>query len=81
MGIRKLLVPNGDIAQMFEQTIDDHVMPLVNGGIQMTSNLELKVSKPIIYRNTPDLIYALKMYLTGDSGADSIVIERNAGGE
>ena len=47
----------------------------------MESNLELNVVKPEAYRNTPDLIYALKMYLTGDSGADSIVIERNAGGE
>ena len=81
VAIKKLLVPNGDIAQLFEQTIDDHVMPLIAQNIQMVSNLELNVVKPEAYRNTPDLIYALKMYLTGDSGADSIVIERNAGGE
>lgn len=81
VAIKKLLVPNGAIAQSFEQTIDDHVMPLIAQNVQMVSNLELNVDKPEPYRNTPDLIYALKMYLTGDSGADSIVIERNAGGE
>ena len=81
VAIKKLLVPNGTIAQLFEQTIDDHVMPLIGQNIQMASNLELNVDKPEPYRKTPDLIYALKMYLTGDSGADSIVIERNAGGE
>lgn len=81
VSIKKLLVPNGVIAQSFEQTIDDHVMPLIRSNVQMESNLELNVVKPEAYRNTPDLIYALKMYLTGDSGADSIVIERNAGGE
>lgn len=81
VAIKKLLVPNGAIAQLFEQTIDDHVMPLIAQNIQMVSNLELNVDKPEPYRKTPDLIYALKMYLTGDSGADSIVIERNAGGE
>lgn len=81
VGIKKLLVPNGAIAQSFEQTIDDHVMPLIAQNVQMVSNLELNVNKPESYRKTPDLIYALKMYLTGDSGADSIVIERNSGGE
>lgn len=79
--IKKMLVPNGSISQTFDQTIDDHVMPLVAERVQMASNIELNVVKPSNYRNTPDLIYALKMYLTGDSGADSIIIERNAGGE
>ena len=81
VAIKKLLAPNGSIAQSFEQTIIDHVMPLIGHNIQMASNLELNVNKPEYYRNTPDLIYALQMYLTGDSGADSIVIERNSGEE
>lgn len=81
VAIKKLLAPNGSIAQLFEQTIIDHVMPLIGLNIQMASNLELNVDKPEYYRNTPDLIYALQMYLTGDSGADSIVIERNTGEE
>ena len=35
-------------------------------------NLQIKRSK--IFRNIPDLLYALRMYLTGDSGANTIVI-------
>ena len=36
--------------------------------------ISLQIEKPEILRNTPDLLYALRMYLTGDSGANTIVI-------
>jgi len=33
-----------------------------------------KIKKPEAFSNTPDLLYALRMYLTGDSGANTVVI-------
>ena len=38
------------------------------------SRISLQIEKPEMFRNTPDLLYALRMYLTGDSGADTIDI-------
>ena len=38
------------------------------------SRISLQIEKPEMFRKTPDLLYALRMYLTGDSGANTIVI-------
>ena len=68
----------------FEQLIDDHVIPLLEKGVvAIDSKLELTLgaNKPREYMNTPDLIYALKSYLSGDSGANTIIVARNNGGE
>lgn len=41
---------------------------------RVVARVELAVNKPAAYRCTPDLLYALKLYLSGDDGADQITI-------
>ena len=36
--------------------------------------LDVKEVKPVALSNVPDLLFALKMYLTGDSGANKISV-------
>lgn len=38
------------------------------------ARVKLAVDKPDAYNRTPDLLYALKLYLSGDDGADKITI-------
>ena len=42
--------------------------------IELYSRIALQLDKPEAFTNTPDLLYALKMYLTCDSGANTIQI-------
>lgn len=41
---------------------------------RIVSRVKLAINKPEIYHRTPDLLYALKLYLSGDDGADQITI-------
>ncbi|KJG23056.1 hypothetical protein UB37_07380 [Photobacterium iliopiscarium] len=41
---------------------------------QVSSRVKLAVDKPTGYENTPDILYALKLYLTGEDGASQISI-------
>lgn len=47
---------------------------VISKNIELKSRISLQIDKPEIFRKTPDLLYALRMYLTGDSGANTIVI-------
>ncbi|WP_179991529.1 DUF2357 domain-containing protein [Acinetobacter sp. YH16058] len=40
----------------------------------VVARVKLNVNKPDGYHRTPDLLYALKLYLSGDDGADQITI-------
>ena len=41
---------------------------------RVIARVKLAVNKPDAYHRTPDLLYALKLYLSGDDGADQITI-------
>jgi hypothetical protein len=41
---------------------------------KVVARVKLTVDKPAGYHRTPDLLYALKLYLSGDDGADQIMI-------
>lgn len=41
---------------------------------RVVARVKLAVNKPDSYYRTPDLLYALKLYLSGDDGADQITI-------
>ena len=47
---------------------------VISNNIELKSRISLQIDKPEIFRKTPDLLYALRMYLTGESGANTIVI-------
>ena len=45
---------------------------VINRDIELKSRISLQIEKPGIFPNTPDLLYASRMYLTGDSGANTV---------
>jgi len=55
--------------------LDNITKILVEENITLKSRISLQVNKPVTLNKTPDLLYALRMYLTGDSGANSICID------
>ena len=46
---------------------------VVQSNVQLLSRIKLSIQKPTGDR-TPDLLYALRLYLTGDDGANAIHI-------
>ena len=74
--IRRMTRPGSPGALRFVSIIGDRVMPLFqkHRGLRLDSRIRLDVVKPEMYRNSPDLLYALKLYLTGDDGANAIIV-------
>lgn len=69
--IKYLLSPDRDITKELIEVIDD----IIAEGIQLKSRISLNINKPEIFHKTPDLLYSLKMYLTGDTVANTIKVK------
>lgn len=69
-----ILAPEKELTKRFITLLDDISKMVIDNEIELKSRISLQIEKPEISRNTPDLLYALRMYLTGDSGANSILI-------
>jgi len=72
--IKNLLMPQNDITGKFVRIIDGFVTEVCDKGLDVNSFVRIQVDKPQAFYKTPDLLYALRMYLTGDSGANSIQV-------
>ena len=73
--IKALLAPSNPVTKKYTHLIDEVIKLLQEKHIKLTSRIELEIDKPEHLHKTPDLLYALNMYLTGDSGANAIVIK------
>jgi hypothetical protein len=71
--IRILLQPHQKITKHFAEQIDRVEEIVAESNISLFSRLQIDVQKPEGVR-TPDLLYALRLYLTGDDGANVIHI-------
>lgn len=69
--INQIFRPKNQITEEYLQILNQ----LENPAYKLESRLDLAVEKPAEFSKTPDLIYALKMYLTGDTGANTIIIK------
>ena len=72
--IKMILAPNQELTKRYVTLIDNVSKVVMDSNIELRSRISLQVEKPEMFRNTPDLLYALRMYLTGDSGANTICI-------
>lgn len=72
--IRQIIMPGTAYAVNFEAIVGNEAMPIFEKGHRLDSRIRLKLEKPEMFKRTPDLLYALKLYLTGDDGANSIVV-------
>jgi cold shock CspA family protein len=73
-GFKAILSPDKDLNKKYVNLVDDVSRIVIDGHIELKSRISLQIDKPELFRSTPDLLYALRMYLTGDSGANTIVI-------
>ena len=71
---KMIFAPNSDLTQKYVNLIDDISKIVIDRKIKLKSRISLQIEKPESLQRTPDLLYALRMYLTCDSGAGAISI-------
>jgi hypothetical protein len=72
--IKKMLGPNQEITKKFIELLDKISKFIIINKIQLNSRINLQIDKPEMFRDVPDLLYVLRMYLSCDSGANAISI-------
>ncbi len=66
-----------DIVLKINDKHGESLFKRLNGNAsKVTSRVALQTNKPKQFSHTPDILYALKLYLTGDSGANLITISK-----
>lgn len=78
---KMVFAPDNDLTKKYVTLVDDVSRIVIDSDIELKSRISLQIEKPEMFRNTPDLLYALRVYLTGDSGANTIVIASVSDGE
>jgi hypothetical protein len=73
--LKQFFMPQKKISNEFVGILDDLLKILKEQKLSLKSRLNLDIKKPEELYNTPDLIYALRLYLTGDSAAYQISIK------
>ena len=71
---KMIFAPDNDLTKKYVTLVDDVSRIVIDSDIELKSRISLQIEKPEMFHNTPDLLYALRMYLTGDSGANAISI-------
>jgi len=72
--IKRTLSPEREITKKFVTIIDNLTQKICDRKLDVWSRVSLQIDKPKGFHYTPDLLYALRMYLTGDSGANTIQV-------
>ena len=73
-GVKMIFAPDNELTQKYVTLVDGVSKIVIDRNIELKSRISLQIKKPEMFGNTPDLLYALRMYLTGDSGANTIII-------
>ena len=61
-----ILNPNDEITKKFIKIIDTVSREIVVNNLQLKTRIELNMNKLEDFKNTPDLLFALRMYLSGN---------------
>lgn len=72
--LKMILTPEKELTKKYVSLIDEVSKIVIDNKIQIKSRINLQIKKPEMFSNAPDLLYALRMYLTGDDGAHNIII-------
>jgi hypothetical protein len=72
--LKKILLPGNTITSRYINIIDEISEYLISHSLTLISHIRLELDKPENFQKTPDLLYALRLYLSGDSGANTIAI-------
>ena len=71
--IKMLLQPHQKITKKLAKQVERVTEIVAQFNIKLNSRVQINIEKPEGDR-TPDLLYALRLYLTGDDGANAIHI-------
>jgi hypothetical protein len=69
--LKTLLAPGKELTKRYAALVEKASKKFIESGFKWRSRINLKVEKPKLCK-IPDLLYALRMYLTGASGASTI---------
>jgi len=69
-----LLQPHQKITKVLSGLVERVADVVAQSNASLSSRVEINIEKPEGEQRTPDLLYALRLYLTGDDGANSIHI-------
>lgn len=72
--IKMLLQPHQKITKDFATQIERVAEIVARSNVPIFSRVQINIQKPEGDRRTPDLLYALRLFLTGDDGANAIHI-------
>jgi len=72
--IKGIFIPRNEMSLRIVIIIDEIVAQISEKNIAFTSFLKIQLEKPKSFYKTPDLLYALRMYLTGESGSNAIQV-------
>jgi len=67
-----MLAPDSKLARQFSQIIEAIDESLIRVELPLRSRIKLQLEKPEALHKTPDFLYGLRLYLTGDSAAGAI---------
>lgn len=71
--IRMILQPHQNITKELAKQVERVTEIVEESNVELFSRVQINVTKPEGDR-TPDLLYALRLYLTGEDGANAIHI-------
>ena len=71
---KEILAPNKELTEKYRKVVKDILDRVVKKNIELKSYISFDLEKPLGFEKTPDLLYALDMYLTGDNKANTISI-------
>lgn len=74
VAMKKLLSPDSEYGKKFTILVDKITKVFVERNFSVRSRVELRLAKPPDFARVSDLLYALRLYLTGDDGASAIRI-------
>jgi hypothetical protein len=78
--IKMLLQPHQKITKELAKQVERVTEIVARSDVALSSRVQIKLQKPAADL-TPDLLYALRLYLTGDDGANTIHITGVSDGE
>ena len=72
--VNQIFALNSKITILFIDIIEKITNKVFDENIKIKTRITFNLSKPKSLDKTPDLLYALRLYLTGDDGANSIEV-------
>ena len=70
----QILHPKEELTKKFIKLVDNLTKLIFEKNLTFISKIEFEIQKEQAFKDIPDLLYALRLYLSGDSGASSIKV-------